>query len=55
MKLSINASCFFCIKLLENLLMMSLNKWNQPEIYSEILVAKFWIQLKLMGEFIPRF
>jgi hypothetical protein len=46
---------FFCIKLLENLLMMSLNKWNQPEIYSEILVAKFWIQLKLMGEFIPRF
>jgi hypothetical protein len=25
-----------CIKFLENFLMLSLNKWNQQEIYSEI-------------------
>jgi hypothetical protein len=29
-------------------MMMALNKWNQQKIYSEILVAKFYITLKLM-------
>jgi hypothetical protein len=29
-------------------MMFSLNKWNQRKIYSEILVVKFWIILKLM-------
>jgi hypothetical protein len=29
-------------------MMLSLYKWNQREIYLEILVVKFWIILKLM-------
>jgi hypothetical protein len=34
--------------LLKNWMMLSLYKWNQREIYLEILVVKFWIILKLM-------
>jgi hypothetical protein len=47
MKLILNASCF-CIKLIESWIMMSMNKWNQWENYSDILMVDFHVMSQII-------
>jgi hypothetical protein len=47
MKLILNASCF-CIKLIESWIMMSMNKWNQRENYSDILMVDFHVMSQII-------